>query len=112
MSTTRKGTAWAKKVDDLMRGIGFVRRRAWMDAGDDMTVTLPSVTLSVEAKDHRKYDFAGWVDQAVRQAGPGEIPVVVAHRNGKAEAADGYVVMRGEDFVRLMKATWPRGVEP
>jgi hypothetical protein len=110
MSTTSKGTKWAKKVDALMREIGFVRRRAWRDAGDDMTVTLPVITLSVEAKDHRTYKFSEWVDQAVRQAGPHEIPIVVAHRMGKADAEDGYVVLRGEDFVRLMKATWPRGV--
>lgn len=105
MSTVRKGTAWAHKVEMLLRSVGFVKRSAWMQAGDDMTVTLPGgLALSVEAKDHRSYNLSGWVDQAVRQAKAGEIPVVVAHRNGKAGAEDGYVVMRGADFAALLTA--------
>lgn len=104
MSTITKGTNWARKVATLLRPLGFVQRRAWRDAGDDMTLTLPrGLVLSIECKDHRVYAFSEWVNQAVRQAKAGEIPVVVAHRFGKANAADGYVVLRGEDFVRLIK---------
>jgi hypothetical protein len=105
MSTVAKGTRWSTKVDAMLRQVGLVKRKAWLAAGDDMTVVVShTLTLSVENKDHRAYDLAGWVDQAVRQCPEGQIPVVVAHRNGKAEAEDGYVVMRGQDFVELLRA--------
>lgn len=102
MSNVSKGTAWATKVMRAFtaRGMG-VSRRQWMDAGDDLQVM--SHRLSVEAKNHRTYKFGAWIDQAVKQSPGHLIPVVWAHRNGKAAAEDGFVVMRGSDFLDLLQ---------
>jgi hypothetical protein len=86
----------------MLEQVGIVERKAWLEYGDDMTVSLFDRKLSVEAKDVRKYDLAGWINQAVRQAPLGHIPVVVAHRYGSSKAEDGYVIMRGQDFLRLV----------
>lgn len=87
----------------LFDSAGFVTRfRSIGDAGDDVTAQLSRLVLSIEAKDHRTYRFGEWLDQARRQAPEGQVPVVVAHRNGKAAAADAFVVMAAADFVALL----------
>jgi hypothetical protein len=99
--TVRKGTAWATRVQRLLESHGLrVERRPWMSAGDDLRV--PSLRLSVEAKNHAAYSFGTWIDQAVRQCPDHLVPVVWAHRKGRAEAEDGFVVLTGRDFLRLI----------
>jgi hypothetical protein len=99
-----KGTRWAKLVEDFLNELGFgVVRSKWFDAGDDMTAVMPGLALSVEAKNHRSIDLAGFVDQATRQAGPGEVPVVFVHRRGRGSVDDGYVVMTGRGFRLLVE---------
>jgi hypothetical protein len=81
--------------------------RAIGDAGDDLTVWLngdPLLILSVECKNEMRYDLAGWLTQAETQAPAGRIPIVIAHRNRKDNAEDGYVIMSGRTFVRLLLA--------
>jgi hypothetical protein len=103
MSTINKGTRWAKLVEDFLADLGFtVTRSRWFDSGDDMTAALPGMVLSVEAKNHQRIDLAGFVDQAETQARATEIPVVFIHRRGHVGCADGYVVMSGHAFRRLI----------
>lgn len=102
VNTQRKGSGWRRAVvlwfeshgwSAEPRGIGF--------AGDDIDARRGAITLSVECKNVKRMDLAGWVDQAVANAGPA-IPVVVAHRHGRASVEDSYVVMRGSDFIELV----------
>jgi hypothetical protein len=103
VSSVDKGTRWAKLVEDFLAGLGFtVTRSRWFDSGDDMTAALPGMVLSVEAKNHRQITLASFVDQAETQARATEIPVVFIHRRGHVNVADGYVVMSGHAFGRLV----------
>lgn len=103
MRTLAKGNEWRHRVATLLAGLGEITKRGIGQAGDDLTLRLGWVTLSIEAKNHRTMELGRWIDQAVRQAGPGEIPVVVAHRIGRAGAGDGFAVLRGSDFAELLR---------
>ena len=105
MSTITKGTRWAHKVRTFLDELGYeTTAKAWMEPGDDILAKRGMLTLSVEAKDHRKLGLAGWVDQAERQAPEGAIPVVVAHRLGKAGVAEAYVILSGAAFADLLES--------
>jgi Holliday junction resolvase len=102
VNTTAKGTRWARAVEVFLNGAGFgTVRRAWRDAGDDMVAVRGDVVLSVEAKDHKAITLAAFVDQAERQAGDGQVPVVVIKRPRRPSVDDAYVVMSGRAFRRL-----------
>jgi hypothetical protein len=102
VSTIDKGNRWRRKVVLFLEGLGFsVTVRGIGFAGDDLKATLDDLDLSVECKDHVRYDLAGWVRQAELNA-EGGIPVVFAHRKGRQEAEDGYVLMSGAAFARLV----------
>lgn len=104
MNTTSKGSAWVLKVRRLLESRGLhVTRRQWRDAGDDLQVM--SHRLSIECKDWSSYAFGTWVDQAVKQSPGHLIPIVWAHRKGRASAEDGFVVMRGHDFLELLRGS-------
>jgi hypothetical protein len=105
MSTITKGTRWAHRVREFLEAAGYeTTSRAWMERGDDITARRGMLELSVECKDHRALNLAGWIDQAARQAPEGAIPVVVAHRLGKAGVAEAYVVLSGAAFAELLES--------
>lgn len=105
MSTITKGTRWRHAVQVFLEAAGYATTaRPWMEAGDDITATRGMLALSVECKDHRALNLAGWVDQAERQAPRDAIPVVIAHRLGKASAEDAYVIMSGRAFADLLES--------
>jgi len=101
-STVAKGTAWAKRVADLLRPFGLVRRKPWLEPGDDMTLSTKRFAFSIEAKDQLAWKPAEWLNQAHANAGAGELAVVVAHRRGKATAEDGFVIMAGRTFGAIL----------
>jgi hypothetical protein len=104
VSTITKGTRWRRKVQDWLEARGYqCLVTPWMEPGDDMQVSRGMLSLSVECKDHRTLALASWVDQATRNAAPGAIPVVIAHRLGKARAEDCYVIMSGAAFADLLE---------
>jgi hypothetical protein len=105
MNTTTKGTRWRRQVQDWLEALGYdCVARPWMQPGDDMTVRRGMLALSVETKDHRALALSTWVDQANRQAPDGQIPVVIAHRLGKAKPQDCYVIMSGAAFADLLES--------
>lgn len=104
MLTNRKGSAWRYLVQLFLQDLGMeVTRRGIGDAGDDLTATMPGLNLSVEAKNHRQITLAAFVDQAESQAPSGSIPVVFVHRPNRAAVEEGYVVMSGRAFRRLLQ---------
>lgn len=104
MNTHRKGSAWRREVELLLVRAGFTTVvRGLGFAGDDILASRPGLTLSVEAKNHRALDLAEWIDQAEGNAPDHAVAVVVAHRRGRAEPEDGYVVMSGRAFTRLVR---------
>jgi hypothetical protein len=105
MNTTTKGTRWRRQVQDWLESLGYeCQAKPWMAPGDDMTATRGMLTLSVETKDHRALSLASWVDQAERQCPDGQIPVVVAHRLGKAKPESSYVILSGAAFAELLES--------
>lgn len=65
-------------------------------------ILLTSPVISIECKNQAALDLAGWLDQAVRQAPKGAIPIVQHKRRGRGDIGDCYVTMRAEDFRRLI----------
>ena len=111
MSRSRaKGTAWESAIVDFLQGHGWphAERRALNGARDRGDISgLPG--LVIEAKNATQYRLGEWVDEANLEQGNANaaIGVVWAHRKGKAQAADGYVIMDGRSFARLLKeAGW------
>ena len=105
MNTTTIGTRWRKVVQDWFTRLGYdTEAKAWMQPGDDITVTRGMLTLSVECKDHRTLSLAQWVNQAEEQCPAGHIPVVIAHRLGHASADGAYVIMSGAAFSELLES--------
>jgi hypothetical protein len=105
LHTNRKGSAWRFLVQQFFEDLGWgVTRRGIGDQGDDLTVNADDLDLilSVEAKNHKDITLAAFVDQAERQCPEGQIPIVVAHRRNKASVDDGYVIMSGRAFRRLL----------
>lgn len=51
----------------------------------------------IEVKAHRELDLAGFMDEAIKEALPGQVPVVVAKRRGRP-AEEWYAVVRLADW--------------
>ena len=98
-----KGTAWESALLPLIRRVWPEANRAplWgaADRGD-FTGTGP---FCIEAKAHKTLDLAGFMDQAVAEAGSAGVdwPVVFVKRRGKSPAR-GYAVMEVETFLTLL----------
>jgi hypothetical protein len=98
-----KGTAWESAIVAYLNGAGFpVERRTQAGAHDKGDVA--GLPLVIEAKNCRATELAAWVDEAQTEARNAGVPVGVVwhHRRGKASPADGFVTMRGEDFLILL----------
>ena len=104
MKALVKGSAWRRKVHVWLEQAGFqVTRRDHYQPGDDLQATMPGMSLSIEAKNHRELTIAAFVDQAEQQAPSTHIPIVFAHRRSKAEVDDCYVIMSGRAFRQLIQ---------
>lgn len=101
-----KGTAWESRIVTYLRGAGF----PWADrvplsgARDRGDVTVGPGGPVIEAKNQSRQSLAEWLDEANEEATNARAPfgVVWFHRRGKASAEDGYVVMDGRTFVKLI----------
>lgn len=103
-----KGTSWETSIVNYLVARLFRARRKTLsgseDKGDIELLEYP--WLVIEAKNERKYDLSTWVGEAeveARNSAGGEgIGIVWAHRNGKSDPGDGYVIMTGATFTRLL----------
>lgn len=104
-----KGTRWESAIIAYLAGAGFpkVERRALTGSQDKGDIAgLPVV---VEAKNCKATALAAWVDEAVAEAKNAGVAVGVVwhHRRGKSSPGDGFVTMRGDDFVTLLMGASP-----
>lgn len=105
MSTVSRGSAWRLKVQRMFESAGFLTVvRGIGFAGDDITASRGSVRLSVEAKNQKRLSPSEWLEQAESNAPAGSVPIVVAHRRGRATPEDGYVIMTGSGLLSLISA--------
>ena len=95
-----KGDQWERDVVavlcaaglDCERMLGLGRHR------DDGDIRLHGFHL--EAKNHRAWDLAGWMDEAKREAGS-NVAMVILKRRGKSPA-QGYAVMELGTLAQLI----------
>jgi hypothetical protein len=104
-----KGTRWEGEIVAYLHGAGFphIERRTQSGAHDKGDIA--GLPLVIEAKNCRATELAAWVDEAVAEARNAKVAVGVVwhHRRGKASPGDGFVTMRGEDFVTLLLGASP-----
>jgi sugar phosphate isomerase/epimerase len=102
-----KGTRHESNIVAFLRANGF----PWADrvplsgARDRGDVTIGPGSPVIEAKNQQRYSWAEWLDEALAEAANADAPfgVVWAHRRGRSNAGDGYVVMDGRTFVHLLR---------
>ena len=100
-----KGTQAESAVIDYLNEHGFpdAERRALngtQDRGD--VAGVPGVCI--EIKNHREFDLAQWLDEALREGRMANAPVTVVwhKRRNKGSPGEWYVTMTGETFTRLI----------
>jgi hypothetical protein len=106
-SSRRKGNAWELAVCRLLvargwRAITSRNGRGGAQGGADVITDLP---VSVEAKNRKDWDLAGWLDQAIRDAGDDPAAVFVKRRQKPADQC--YVVMRADQWLDLAGRAFP-----
>ena len=103
-----KGTRWESEIVAYLNGAGLrVERRTLSGVSDKGDVA--GLPLVIEAKNCRTTELAAWVDEATVEARNAGVAagVVGHHRRGKASPGDGFVTMRGEDFVTMLLGAMP-----
>jgi hypothetical protein len=101
-----KGTRFESAIVAFLRQHGFT----WADrvplsgAHDRGDVSIGPGSPVIESKNQNRHSLAEWLDEANAEAVNARAPfgVVWAHRRGKGSPGDGYVVMDGNTFVRLL----------
>lgn len=90
--------------------VAHLRDNGWPDArrylaGDGNQPgdidAIPGVAL--EVKNQATYRFGDWIRQAVAEAGPDRLPVVVAKPNGVTDVGEWWAVMRFDDLLGLLR---------
>lgn len=104
-SAKKAGTAWESEIVRVLEKYGWVgaERRRLSGASDKGDIAgVPGVVI--EAKNEKTITLASYVDEANREGLNASAPIAVAwvKRRGKPDALDGYVVMDGATFLRLL----------
>jgi ubiquinone biosynthesis protein UbiJ len=105
-SAKQAGTAWETTIVRALIDHGWThaeRRRLASNSDRGDIAGIPGVVI--EAKNTNRLDLATAVDEATVEAANDGTPYGVAwiKRKGRTTAEDGYVVMRGETFMALLK---------
>lgn len=101
-----RGSSWEKRVVEALNANGWphAERRALsgaLDKGDVSGV----IGVCIEAKDHRTLNFSGWLKELeveMKNAGA-QTGAVWAKRRGCLTAEDGYVMLTGRMYMKLLK---------
>lgn len=97
-----KGARFERILAKKLREYGYEAERGCQHSGgkDSPDVKTNMTGIHIEAKNVEKLNIWGALEQSARDAGEGEIPVVMFKRN----RTDVYVAMPLEDFVTMHKA--------
>lgn len=107
-----KGTAWETKIVDELQADGFddARRVVLAGAHDQGDVHVGPVgrpLISIEAKNENRMAVAEYIGEANTQGDHANATyggVAWIHRRGKGSPRDGYVVMDGATWLRILRA--------
>jgi hypothetical protein len=102
-----KGTSWETKIERLLQDSGHDATRIVMRGAEDrgdIEIRLPFGTITIEAKNEKRFDFAGYVEEACKEAerAGSVLGVAWVHRPRKSRPEDGYVVMKGSEFLKVL----------
>lgn len=108
MSRSRaKGTAWESEIVRTLQAHGWTHaeRRALNGAKDRGDVAGVAGVV-IEAKCAARIELAAWLDEAIVEAANdhADVGVVWFKRRGKSLAANGFVLLDGLAFMRLLTA--------
>lgn len=105
-----KGTKYESAIVDTLQAAYFrtatrVPLAGTVDKGDVHVHAGPH-KIVVQSKNEQRMAVAEYVDQATAQCtnAGGDFGIAWVHRRGKASPADGYVMMTGETWMRVMAA--------
>ena len=104
-ASKRKGTAWESAIVDYLRRNGATQaeRRTLCGIHDRGDIAgLPG--LVIEAKNEKAATLAAYIDEAERERANDGARIGLAwfKRRGKTSPGDAYVVMTGDNLVRLL----------
>ena len=102
----QKGTAWETAIVGALRAAGIEsHRQPPSGAKDTGDIWIPSARVVIEAKNTRAIKLAEFADEAETEARNSDAALGVCwiHRKGKADPREGYVVLRGDDFMTIVE---------
>lgn len=101
MNSRTKGANGERELAQVLREYGFNARRGqqFSGANGDPDVVTEMTDLHIECKRVERLNIDTAMEQSVRDARDGEMPVVMHRKNRKAWL----VTMRLEDFIKLYR---------
>ena len=100
----QKGTAYETAVAEWFSDRGFpTHRRASTGANDQGDLRIAGMAATVECKNHKAINLAGWVDELVveRRNAAAKIGVLAIKRRGR-NAGGSYFVVDAETLIVLL----------
>ena len=100
-----KGSRYEREIVDYLRTAGYRvdrTRAGWTDDRGDIH-GIPGFTI--ECKNHRSLDLAGWVDELLVECGNAgtDLGAVVHKRRGTSQAGQSYATLPLWMLVQLLK---------
>lgn len=107
INSREKGARFERQIAKMLREHGYEAERGCQHSGgkDSPDVKHNIPRLHIEAKDVEKLNIWNALEQSKRDAGDGEIPVVMFKRN----RTQVYVAMPFEEFMGMLKA-WEKSI--
>lgn len=98
-----KGASYENEVVKYLRSRGFEVTRAKIGNATGDIIGIPGVV--VEAKNQKRFDVAGWVDQMLGEveAAHARLGMVIAKRPRKVDIGENYLIMTVADGITLLK---------
>jgi hypothetical protein len=104
-SAKKAGTSWESEIVTVLVANGWPHaERRRLSGVNDKGDIAGIAGVVIEAKNEKTITLASYVDEANREGLNASAPIAAAwvKRRGKPSALDGYVVMDGATFLRLL----------
>lgn len=100
MNSNRKGKVYEREIAAYLREHGYTdaHRGQQYHGGADSPDVVGLKGYHIEAKRTERFDLYGAIEQSRRDAGDGEIPIVIHRKNGM----ESVVVISLDDFMEVL----------
>ena len=101
MNSNIKGKTFEREIARYLREHGYTeaRRGVQYQGGPDSPDVIGLNGFHIECKNTEKWNDYEFMAQSIRDAGEGEIPIVIAKKNYKPAL----VIIRLDDFMEVIK---------